>query len=260
MAMSREAMESAAMVGVLRDLSGSMKEIISENMHRGVQETRAHAMIDALTEIVKKESENTKESLLFTVAFGIDCGCVKTMDLVYAGDLLKDLESFTEDEGGRAEHLTCQGLLNEIKENGACYIFNYINGNDLCNQLNQKLAQTLLEIMRRRRDLTKQFAKTLPDMVQTQSLFCLATNPLDFITRAGFNQVQEKVVEIKKPTTQEIAAHIEDAKNIFREEIDELTKREVEKILGRYKNPKPRLMRRRLMRHPSKIDEATLPK
>ena len=31
--------------------------------------------------IVKKESENSKESMLFTVAFGVNYGDVKTLDL-----------------------------------------------------------------------------------------------------------------------------------------------------------------------------------
>ena len=115
MAVSNEATESAAMVGVLLDLSGSMKEMISENIHKGVRETRAHAMIDALTEIVKKESEHSKESMLFTVAFGVDYGDVKTLDLVSAGDFL--------DQGGKADRSTCKQILDEIKENGACYIF-----------------------------------------------------------------------------------------------------------------------------------------
>ena len=38
--------------------------------------------------IVKKESENSKESMLFTVAFGVNYGDVKTLDLVSAGDFL----------------------------------------------------------------------------------------------------------------------------------------------------------------------------
>eukprot|EP00112_Aurelia_sp_Birch-Aquarium-sp1_P024061 Seg7435.1 transcript_id=Seg7435.1/GoldUCD/mRNA.D3Y31 product="hypothetical protein" protein_id=Seg7435.1/GoldUCD/D3Y31 len=246
MALSKEAKENAAMVGVLLDLSWSMKEIISENMHRGVKETRAHAMIDALTEIVKKESENTKESMLFTVAFGINCGRVKILDVLAAGDLLNELKSI-ENEGGRADRWTCKEILNEVKENGACYIFNYIREDDLCDHLSQKMAQTFLDVMRRSKDLTQRFAKTLPDMVQTPPAFRLESlimDPLGLMERlgkSGFNAVQ-KEFEIKKPTAEEIDKHIKDAKDIFREEIDEQKKREIEKILGRYKNPKPRLM------------------
>ena len=234
MAMSKEATESEAMVGVLLDLSGSMKEMISENMHSGVKDTRAHAMINALTEIIKKESENSKNSMLFTVAFGIDYGNVNTLDLLSAGDLFKD--------GGRADRYTCQQILKELECNGAWHIFNYIQDGDLCNQLSQKLAQTLLDIMRRRTDLTQQFAKTLPEMVQTPSFSSFVKNPLGFVGKAGFNAVQGNVVTIKKPTTQEIAAHVEDAKVIFRQEIDAQMKREIEEMLDNNENPTPRRM------------------
>ena len=130
-----------------------------------------------------------------------------------------------------------------------------MNEDELCNHLSKKLAQTFLKIMRSRKDLTQKFAETLPEMVQTPSPITLVAPFVigAFFPPAGaallaaaaakpaFNAAQ-KTLEIKKPTAQEIDKHIEDAKNIFRQEIDERKKREIEKILESCENPVSRLM------------------
>ena len=82
------------MHGVILDLSRSMQtEIDGHAIKRGVMDIRAHAMLDAVTAIVQKESVRSANSKIFTVAYGVNYGHVQTVDLLSAGSALKGLDS-----------------------------------------------------------------------------------------------------------------------------------------------------------------------
>ena len=82
------------MHGVILDLSGSMQtEINVHAIKRGVKDIRAHAMLDAITAIVQRESVRCANSMIFTLAYGVHCGHIQTVDLLSAGSALKELES-----------------------------------------------------------------------------------------------------------------------------------------------------------------------